>query len=281
MYRLNRKKIACFIFGLVLLGGVVILERVFFTEDTYGAYKAAMDEKLEADGETEDKTEKIEKTEKTEKTGKCAYLTFDDGPSDQTEKVLDILKEEGVTATFFLIGEQINEETCPFVQRMLKEGHQVGVHTQCHEQSIYNCYEAWKKDFDEGFCTIENCLKICNNSEDGENIKITAARFPWGSTNGYLAPFKKRAVKHLEELGVEYFDWNVSAEDSIGSPTRESILQNVKKDYGKFTHPVVLMHDSHTSQKTVDVLPEIISMLKQDGYAFGTLDEMEEPFHYK
>lgn len=269
MYHLDRKKIICFLLGMALLGGAVILERTFFTEDTYGAYKETMKEQPE-DGSCF--PEEVE-------PGKCAYLTFDDGPSDQTEKVLDILKEENVKATFFLIGEQINEKTCPLIKRMVREGHQVGVHTQCHEPYIYNCYEAWEKDFEEGFSTIENCLKICNNS--GEGARITAVRFPWGSTNGYLAPFKKKAVRHLKEHGVEYFDWNVSAEDSIGTPTRESILRNVKKDYGKFSQPVVLMHDSHTSVKTVEALPEIISMIKKDGYAFATLDAMEEPFHYE
>ena len=271
MYRLNRKKFFCFLLGMMLLGGAVILERLFFTPDTYGTYKETMKEQAKEEGFMDEKKQ----------NGKCAYLTFDDGPSDQTEKVLDILKRENVKATFFLIGEQINEKTCPLIQRMIREGHQVGVHTQCHEQRIYNCYEAWEKDFEEGFSTIENCLKKCNTCGDGADAKITAVRFPWGSTNGYLAPFKKKAVRHLKERGVEYYDWNVSAEDSIGTPTVESILKNVRKDYGKFLHPLVLMHDSHTCAKTVDALPEIISMLKKDGYAFATLDAMEKPFHYE
>ena len=95
---------------------------------------------------------------------------------------------------------------------------------------------------------------------------------------------KFQSVEHMKlqisKEGYEYYDWNVSAEDSVGKPTKESILKNIKKDFGKYNEPVILMHDSVVNKATVEALPEVIAMIKEAGYTFGTLDEREEVCHY-
>ena len=87
-------------------------------------------------------------------------------------------------------------------------------------------------------------------------------------------------IEKMEKEGYEYFDWNVSAEDSVGTPTKASILKNIKKDFDKYDEPIILMHDSAINKATVEALPSIIEMLKEEGYSFGTLDEMSKPYHY-
>ena len=107
-----------------------------------------------------------------EKT-KVVYLTFDDGPSSLTGKYLDILKKHNIHATFFLIGQQV-EEMPEVVKRELKEGHEVGVHTYTHEScEIYGSCQAYYEDVN----------KVRNVLEKKFDYKPSFWRFPWGSAN--------------------------------------------------------------------------------------------------
>lgn len=202
---------------------------------------------------------------------KIAYLTFDDGPSILTEKYLDILKEEQVHATFFLIGEQIEGEMEEIVKRQLKEGHELGLHSYCHEAGkIYQSKEAYEEDLKK---TGEKLSSVVS-------CKPAWYRFPWGSANSYIKGYKKELTGDLQREGLEYVDWNVSGEDSVGCPSACSILENVRKDYKKYSDPVILLHDSATCKATLTALPEIIRELKEDGYTFGTLSQRKEVCHF-
>ena len=217
-------------------------------------------------------TEMIEKIAKiTKSEEKVAYLTFDDGPSCNTKRVLDVLNAYQINATFFLIGSNITPDTKPIVERMVKEGNAVGIHTYSHEANkMYASAEAFEKDF----LQAEDII----NATTGQKARL--CRFPWGSANNYLKKIDSQVLPWLEEKGYYYCDWNVSAEDSIGTPTAYSIIRNIKKDYGRYEHPILLMHDSNTNCLTAEMLPDIIVMLKQDGYNFDTLDHMEKPYQY-
>lgn len=205
------------------------------------------------------------------KEQKVAYLTFDDGPSVVTERVLDVLKAYEINATFFLIGSNLTEEQEPLVKRMVEEGNTVGIHTYCHEADcMYGSFENYKADF----CKAEKRV------QEVTGVKSTLCRFPWGSANAYLVGMKKQVVSWLETKGYAYCDWNVSAEDSVGTPTACSIMKNIKKDYERYNQPVILMHDSSTNALTAELLPDIIVMLKDRGYQFDTLDHMETPYQY-
>lgn len=202
---------------------------------------------------------------------KVAFLTFDDGPSCLTESYLDILKEEKVSATFFLIGQQIDEDMAGIIEREIEEGHEIGVHTYCHvANKIYATEESCYKDV----MKIKEQLK----SQFGYDAKLV--RFPWGSANGYISPFRENIINRLKESGMEYADWNVSAEDSVGTPTVDSIMSNIRKDYKKYNEPVILMHDSGCNKKTLEALRSVIKELKEAGYEFATLSERKNPCHF-
>lgn len=202
---------------------------------------------------------------------KTAYLTFDDGPSCLTEKYLDILKEEGAKATFFLIGQQIDGDMSDIIKRELEEGHEIGVHTYCHEANeIYANEESCFKDI----------MKIKEQLEMQFGYDAKLVRFPWGSANGYISTFREEIINKVHESGMEYADWNVSAEDSVGTPTVDSIMGNIRKDFKKYDEPVILMHDSGCNKQTLEALRGIIRELKEAGYGFATLSERENPCHF-
>lgn len=203
---------------------------------------------------------------------KIVFLTFDDGPSKVTEQVLDILKEEQICASFFLIGKQIDEKTEKTVLRMKEEGHLIGVHTYCHEaDKIYKSVDAYIEDIEKAEDVIMNVT--------GE--KPVYYRFPWGSVNCYVSPICDEIKEQMKEKGYTYFDWNVSAEDSIGKPSVEKILSNVRKDYMKYHQPVILLHDSEINENTAKALKTIIKELKEGGYQFGTIDKRNHPYQYR
>lgn len=202
---------------------------------------------------------------------KNVYLTFDDGPSEQTEKVLEILKEYDVVATFFVIGDQINEETEEIIQREIEQNCLIGVHTCCHEAAkIYESADSY----------YEDVMKARDRLEEITGKKAEFYRFPWGSNNCYVSPFRKEIVKRLGSQKMEYVDWNVSGEDSVGSPDAESILHEVKKTYDSVEEPVILLHDSSINEETVKALPSIIELYLDQGYTFSTLDQRKEPCHF-
>lgn len=201
---------------------------------------------------------------------KIAYLSFDDGPSEATEIVLDVLKQRNIKATFFLIGSSITDKTKPTIKRMIKEGHTIGIHTFSHTSSIYHSTNAFLDDFQK---TSDKILEATGQEP-------TIFRFPWGSANQYLCKNCKQVISILERKGYNYYDWNVSAEDSIGTSSKHSILHNIKKDYKKYKYPIILMHDSSTNKLTAQLLPEIIQMIKESGYQFDTLDHMTPPYQY-
>lgn len=201
---------------------------------------------------------------------KTAYLTFDDGPSPNTEEIIKILENEGACATFFLIGDQITENEVPVLKKLLEKGNEVGIHTYSHNEHIYDSKMAFLKDFRLARKAIYDNL----------GIEPTIYRFPWGSTSKYVKPIKKEITARLALCGYQYEDWNVSAEDSVGRPGADTITANIRRDFAKYDDPVILMHDSATNKETVRALPGIIKMLRDEGYSFDVLSRRPEPFQY-
>lgn len=211
------------------------------------------------------------KQKKEEKEKKVAYLTFDDGPSQVTERVLDVLKVYEVNATFFLIGSNITEETEHIVKRMVKEGNVIGIHTYSHQaDEVYASAKNYKQDFQKAEEAIESLI----------HIDSKLCRFPWGSANDYLSAVEGEIFPWLEQKGYTYCDWNVSGEDAVGTPTSWSIFHNVQKDFSRYRQPIILLHDGSSCQLTAEILPDIIAMLKEADYSFDTLDHMESPYQF-
>lgn len=268
------KKIVVAVFFLLALTICYNVEQRVYKTNTYQYYK-----QMELPGEQGEDAQAVTTLENdalaenltAEQEKKVAYLTFDDGPSEITKEVLKVLEEKKVNATFFLIGNQVTEETIPILKQSLKDGNCIGIHTYCHECKVIYCDEAsYLNDFTQAYNVIKDSL----------GIKPKIFRFPWGSANKFLCNIEKNVITNLESKGFTYFDWNVSAEDSVGTQTSYSIMKNIRKDYKKYNKPVILMHDSSINKLSAQVLPQVIDELKQAGYSFDTLDHMTKPYQY-
>ena len=210
---------------------------------------------IEKRNATQDENEKL-------KINKTVYLTFDDGPSKNTYKVLDILKQNNIKATFFVIGTNITGEYEGILREMEGRGHIIGIHTFSHKYNyIYTNANNYIEDFNMAYNQLTGIL---NNTP-------SIYRFPGGSCNCYIGSNKSLIVDELKARGFTYYDWQVSGEDSVGKPTKEEIVNNVLKDVDDFDNPIVLLHDSSINGNTVEALPEIIRGLKERGYEFGVL----------
>lgn len=203
---------------------------------------------------------------------KTVYLTFDDGPSENTEKVLNVLKEAGVPATFFVVGAENNTEHLPLLQRTLAEGHCIGLHSCTHEyRKIYASADAYWTDIE--------ALKLTLQPYCGD-YAFSVLRFPGGTSNTVSHKYggsglMEELAAQAKEKGFTVVDWNVSAEDSIGGhPSANTIASRVIRDCKGKASAIILMHDSSTNDATVEALPTIIGWLQENGYTFDTADHL-------
>lgn len=201
---------------------------------------------------------------------KIAYLTFDDGPSENTWKILDILKEHNVKATFFVLGGTANEEEKECLKVMAQDGHTIGIHTYSHNyKMIYSSVEGFLDDFNQAFEMIYETT----------GVKPSIFRFPWGSVNSYNKNIRSELIAEMERRGFTYYDWNVDSRDSVGTPSEYRIKKNISKGLEKYNNPIILLHDASVNKQTVKILPAVIEMLKDAGFEFDTL-EHREPYHF-
>lgn len=201
---------------------------------------------------------------------KVVFLTFDDGPSRNTVKILDTLKQYNVPATFFLIGENLTESGTEIAKRALEEGHMLGMHTETHQyDKIYRSVDSFLADYDK--------LASRFVEEFGECPAVY--RFPGGSYSAYINPIKAELKGEMERRGFLCYDWNVSGEDSVGTPTAASIKKNIFDTIEGQEQPIILLHDSPCSNLTAEVLPEILEKLIAEGYEFRTLRD-REPYQF-
>ncbi|HOV25215.1 MAG TPA: polysaccharide deacetylase family protein [Pseudobacteroides sp.] len=214
---------------------------------------------------TEDKNSTEDKND-VKKDEKVAYLTFDDGPTAKiTPEVLRILKEFDIKATFFVLGEmcRLNPEILKETQAM---GHLICNHTYSHDyDKIYSSKEAFINDLQKCEETIVSILGTQWNSN-----KII--RFPGGSFGKKLIPFKEE----IKKRGYISYDWNALNGDAEGIKVpAEKLIDNVVKSIEGKDNIIVLMHDSGGKETTVESLPDVITLLKNKGYVFKTLDQYE------
>lgn len=181
---------------------------------------------------------------------KKVYLTFDDGPSSNTDRILDILDEYNTKATFFVVGKSNYEEQ---YKRIVNEGHTLGMHSYTHIYSeIYSSLEAYKDDLQK--------LKDFLYKITGVECKVV--RFPGGSSNSISKVNMRELIGYLDEVGLEYYDWNISSGDANSSYINASkIADNVLKNINKYDNVVILFHDAAEKDSTVDALPIIIEKI--------------------
>lgn len=198
---------------------------------------------------------------------KICYLTFDDGPSKNTLKILDILGEYNAKATFFVIGNCIGEDTRPILERIVEEGHAIGLHANDH---VYKKFYADKDSYLKDYACLYQTLK------EEYDIETAIFRLPGGSACTYLNGQGTEYISRMRERGFSCFDWNVTGEDSVGKPTVFSIQKNVFDRVFRYQRPIVLLHDSSIAGVTVEALPGIIEKIRDQGYTFATLENARE-----
>ncbi len=202
------------------------------------------------------------------KNEKIVYLTFDDGPSVCTDKILDILHRENVKATFF-----VTAQFTPYLDRLAKiakEGHGVAIHTYSHDFKIYKSIKAYFDDLNKINDLIEKYT--------GKRTRIL--RFPGGSSNMVYRKynpdhrFMDRLCVALLDSGYQFVDWNLDSGDARGNNIAADRL--VHSACGTY-HNVecLLMHDTGAKKPTVTALPQIIRYFKQHGYEFGVLNSVD------
>ena len=201
-------------------------------------------------------------------TEKVAYLTFDDGPSATiTPQILDILKNENVSATFFVVGARVNKYP-NLVKRAYEEGHYIANHGYTHSYSeIY-------KSLDTIFGEYVDCENAVRNALGIDDYRMYLFRYPGGSAGGRYSDIKNESKNVLNSYGVTYTNWNCMTGDAEGKNTVEEQLEELKATMEGDDTIIVLMHDASDKQVTADALPEVIRYLKEQGYIFKNFYEI-------
>ena len=194
---------------------------------------------------------------------KIAYLTFDDGPSQAvTPLILNVLKEENIKATFFVLGSNVKKNP-EIVKRAYLEGHYIANHGYSHNYD--KLYKTPKKVLEEYNKTEKSIQKAIENNKYNSHL----FRFPGGYTGGKYAKIKKEAGKLLNKNDISYIDWNCLSGDAEGANTKEKIIKNIKKYSKDKGTLVILMHDSSSKILTYETLKDVINYLREEGYTFN------------
>lgn len=214
--------------------------------------------------------EKLKKGDYNNQGDKIVFLTFDDGTSTTvTPKILKILDEYKVKATFFLMGQSIEdggEEAKNLVKKEFENGHAIGNHSYSHDYSILYPgrtlnLESFKSDYDKNEELLKSIL--------GENFSTRVLRCP----GGYMSWKGMDSLnEYLKENNMASIDWNALSKDAEGKKKNadELVQCAIESAEGKEV-VVILMHDTYGKEETAKSLPEIIKYFKNNGYEFKTL----------
>ncbi|WP_308539871.1 polysaccharide deacetylase family protein [uncultured Murdochiella sp.] len=204
---------------------------------------------------------------------KLAFLTFDDGVDPQsTPLLLDTLKELGVPATFFMVGQSFTAENKPLLERTLAEGHAFALHSFDHD---------YDKLYPGGTGSATEILDQYHRAKEalqellGKEVDPKPWRYPGGhmSWNGL-----DDADAQLKKEGVQWIDWNCLNGDAEGSTSPESTQGQVDRvlqtweAYGKPSVITILMHDTAAKTLTRESVPAIVKALQEQGFSFGILE---------
>ncbi len=180
------------------------------------------------------------------------YLTFDDGPSENTRAILDVLKEYNVKATFFVTGQQALSHPERY-REIAQEGHTLAMHSYSHKYSeIYETVDSFGEDL----------LLLQTFLEETTGVTPMFYRFPGGSSNTVSNMPMSQLCDYLADNGITYFDWNITSKDAV-SPMRpaEEIVTNCTQNLENFDNAVILLHDAANKTSTVEALPEVIEYI--------------------
>lgn len=209
------------------------------------------------------------------------YLTFDDGPCKKTKRILSILDEYGIKASFFTVGYFIDRHP-DIVVEMINSGHLVCCHTYSHEmRDIYASPASFMRD-------IERWTEAYTRAT-GTEPPYKILRFPGGSNNCYASQsFRSSIKKELDRAGWRYFDWSFGDNDRWPAgntqhlPEKEYLISSFRSSLRMAINAgkplIFLAHD--TFDGSVELLPEMIEEMIELGCSFGTIDELEGSYGF-
>lgn len=199
------------------------------------------------------------------------YLTFDDGPSENTEAILDILAEYGVKASFFVTGQE-GEEAEALYRRIAEEGHTLAMHSYSNKYSlIYQSEEAFQEDYQ----------RLYDYLYEVTGVQCRYYRFPGGSSNQISNVPMNQLIHFLNSRQIVYYDWNVSAGDAASTAySAEEIVEKVTQDVVKYKTSVVLLHDGADKSATVEALGPLIEALQAMNAEILPIDEDTQVIQY-
>lgn len=199
------------------------------------------------------------------------YLTFDDGPSYITPKILEILDRYKVKATFFVVG--YNENYHNYIKEAYDKGHTIALHTYSHDYAIYASSETYFNDLQ----------KISDLVYAQTGYRSPYVRFPGGSSNTISANYSKgimtKLANELHNRGYEFYDWNVSSSDASGNGVPVQTIINSSTACSGGT-AMILFHDAGGKETTAEALPKVIEHYLSLGYTFKGIDESTAGFHH-
>lgn len=203
-----------------------------------------------------------------EKQKKVVYLTFDDAPGgDVTRKTLDILKDENVPATFFIIGQQVKGQE-DIILRMKDEGHSIGLHSFTHERcKLYGS----SADFISEMKKVQQALYDVT----GENYYIL--RFPFGCNNSTYR-LSNEMVNAVHSNNFKIYDWTQDTLDGANPTSSPDTI--LKRAISTNENVVVLMHNAQANKNTSQAIRGIIKYYKSQGYTFEKIT-VDTPEIYK
>ncbi len=200
------------------------------------------------------------------------YLTFDDGPSSNTGRILDILAEYGVKATFFVVGME-GESAQASYKRIVEEGHTLAMHSYTHKfGEIYQTVDSYAQDLS----------RLQEYLYDITGVWCRFCRFPGGSSNTVSRVEMGKLIDYLDEQDITYFDWNISSGDATGAYISEdAILRNCLADLPRYQESIILMHDASNKNTTVQALPALIESIQaMENTVIVPITEETEPIQH-
>ncbi len=273
----------------ILIALILIARNSIIAINEYKVYKEYQNQLVAMQKQEEEKQAQIEKEKerirqeripKLTQTGrdnmsgiyhsdvKRAFLTFDDGPSSVTPTILDVLKQENIKASFFVLGSRV-EAMPEMVKRIYEEGHYIANHGYSHSYSaIYSSPQAVLDEYNQCNDAVKNAIGV-------PEYNSHLFRFPGGLAGGPYAQIKQEAKELLSQNDILQVDWNaLSGDAETTQPTIEYEMKKIQETVTNKSSVVILMHDAQAKKATAEALPQIISWLKENGYEFKNFYEI-------
>ena len=198
------------------------------------------------------------------------YLTFDGGPSDRTVEILDVLREQGIKATFFVVGGD-DSSSKAIMKRIVDEGHAIGIYGyQAQASDVYMSVDAYLEDFNKEF----------NIVYEATGVKPSVFRFQNGTINKYNALIRSQLTSEMIRRGFTYYDWNSTAGDNLSGATTDSIYNTAIATAAEKQRIFMLLHDTKGNNATVLSLPAIIKYYADKGYTFDKITNSVQPIAF-